>query len=263
MKSLSICCLSLAFWWLVGLLSFAQNLQPPTIISPKAGEELKGSVLFSWFSLQADANTTYAITIVELLSFQSPQAAIMSNPIFFQASDIRVTSYWYPPNAPRFQKGRSYAWQVSLVVELEGNQLLRSEVEHFEYKSTSSEKKKKKKVENEVPYWMLHEGPITHAVPSIGDTLGFSFNQEYAVSEGFRLYGYITADHLNDTIHFTSNAFIPSEVREGVNQFKIKTNFLPFGYPYTLHVLSAKGEVRRLIFRKQRDENEDDGRNER
>jgi len=71
--------------------------------------------LFSWtstLSFQNLSNVTYQFKLVEVLSYQSPAAAILSNPTLYEKEVGTNTILQYPIDAPELQDCKQYAWQV-------------------------------------------------------------------------------------------------------------------------------------------------------
>ena len=55
----------------------------------------------------------YEIKIVEVLSGQSPEAAILSNPERYAQKNVTRNLLLYPTTAPVLEAGKRYAWQVT------------------------------------------------------------------------------------------------------------------------------------------------------
>ena len=108
------------FMWLTcqSVVAMAQNVLPPTLLYPGDGDTLTSFYpSFSWSASYVQSNgqlPTYDIKVAEILGNQSPEAAIQSNPAWFAAFDHRSTVFPYPLSAPFFERGKRYAWQVSM-----------------------------------------------------------------------------------------------------------------------------------------------------
>ncbi|MES2732279.1 MAG: hypothetical protein V4714_11035 [Bacteroidota bacterium] len=104
------------FWSFV---SSGQDALPPILLSPADGDTLSTFwPTFSWTlsttSVGGSSTTQYEIKIVEILSNQSPEAAIQANPDYYSQTDILVNLFAYPLSAPYFKSNHRYAWQVTM-----------------------------------------------------------------------------------------------------------------------------------------------------
>lgn len=91
------------------------------------------SVIFSWLPpipIPNNANISYRLKLVELLGNQSVNAAMASNPIYFQSPIISATVLRYPIAAQQLMPGRKYAWAVEVFVNNYRTQ--ESEIRSFE-----------------------------------------------------------------------------------------------------------------------------------
>jgi hypothetical protein len=108
------------FTWLScqTIVAMAQNVLPPALLYPGDGDTLTSfNPAFSWSGSYVPSNgqlPTYDIKVAEILGNQSPEAAIQSNPAWFVTFDHRSTVFPYPLSAPFFERGKRYAWQVSM-----------------------------------------------------------------------------------------------------------------------------------------------------
>jgi hypothetical protein len=108
------------FIWLTcrSAVVMAQNVLPPTLLYPGDGDTLTSfHPAFSWSASYVPSSgplPTYDIKITEILGNQSPEAAIQSNHAWFAAFDQHSTVFPYPLAAPFFERGKRYAWQVSM-----------------------------------------------------------------------------------------------------------------------------------------------------
>jgi hypothetical protein len=94
---------------------------PPYLVYPFDGDVLESpSLVFSWTTpapLPPKEIISYTLTVVELgrAGFSSsPALSIQQSPAFFKQANIPTNSLLYPPNAPRLEPGKRYAWQVSV-----------------------------------------------------------------------------------------------------------------------------------------------------
>jgi hypothetical protein len=96
----------------------AQNVLPPALLYPGDGDTLTSfNPSFNWSASYVPSNgqlPAYDLKVAEILGNQSPEAAIQSNPAWFSAFDHPGTVLSYPPSAPVFERGKRYAWQVSM-----------------------------------------------------------------------------------------------------------------------------------------------------
>lgn len=97
------------------------NTRKLRLVSPANGAELKEGPTFSWggpFDVNGDGY--YKIKIIEILNDESPEQAIRTNKPFFEKDSLphlvkdgtTVFTFAYPPSAPKFVEGKTYAWQV-------------------------------------------------------------------------------------------------------------------------------------------------------
>ena len=96
-----------------------QNVEmsaPLLLIVPDNGEKISLTLpIFTWMHIKkpgSDAN--YTLTIVELLPNQTPELAILTNPLWFTKEKITSTVFQYPLSVRRFETGKEYAWQVNI-----------------------------------------------------------------------------------------------------------------------------------------------------
>lgn len=101
---------------LLGTDSFTQEVQnqsPPELQYPTDGSEVTEPLpLFTWIPSLPEDDIQYTIRIVNVLSGQSPENAMTSNPAFFTQEGLTVSELAYPVYADRFETGEKYAWQV-------------------------------------------------------------------------------------------------------------------------------------------------------
>ncbi|MCX8056352.1 MAG: hypothetical protein N3F03_01925 [Ignavibacteria bacterium] len=93
---------------------------PPSLISPQDNTTLETSnpyPLFLWtpVTLPPNYRLTYRLRIVEVLEGQSPIQAINSNIVFYENNNINTNNFTYPIDAPVFEEGKTYAWQVQVL----------------------------------------------------------------------------------------------------------------------------------------------------
>ena len=118
-----------------------QNVEmsaPLSLIAPDNGEKISLTLpIFTWMHIKkpgSDAN--YTLTIVELLPNQTPELAILTNPLWFTKEKITSTVFQYPLSVRRFEAGKEYAWQVN-IFEM-GVLLTQSDVWSFKYENPLS-----------------------------------------------------------------------------------------------------------------------------
>jgi hypothetical protein len=94
--------------------SSVRHPTPPRLIGPRDGEKVPGQQpVFSW---TRPGNYTgavkYRLTIVEVMSGQTPEEALRSNRPFFQQSNIPATQFRYPLATRRLDWNKPFAWRV-------------------------------------------------------------------------------------------------------------------------------------------------------
>lgn len=91
----------------------------PTLVTPADGDNIlpEQQPMFTWLAPMPapSGQVTYKIKIVEVLGSQSPDAAIQTNPVWFEKTDIRTTMLQYPISARKFENTKKYAWRVFVV----------------------------------------------------------------------------------------------------------------------------------------------------
>ena len=101
---------------LLGTGSFTQEVQnqtPPELHYPPDGSEVTEPLpLFTWLPSLPEGDIQYTLRIVNVLSGQSPENAMTSNPAFFTREDLTGSELAYPVYAHRLETGEKYAWQV-------------------------------------------------------------------------------------------------------------------------------------------------------
>jgi len=103
----------------------------PQLISPRNEEELNNdNPIFTWMHMKAGSDQTYTLRIVELKGKASPENAMLKNKAFFEKEGISQKMFQYPSSAPKYDKDKSYAWQVS-------TNGIKSEVHIFRYAPAS------------------------------------------------------------------------------------------------------------------------------
>lgn len=98
-----------------------QEMISPTLLLPENGAifEMRQPVIFSWMlpSLKAGRDVTYKLKIGEIMGNQSAAQAMSSNPAFYEKDNIRATIFNYPASARKFEAGKSYACQITAVLD--------------------------------------------------------------------------------------------------------------------------------------------------
>ncbi len=87
---------------------------PPRLQTPLDNAHItERNPRFAWLApMPAVPEVSYELKLVQVLRGQTPEAAMMANPPFFSASDLRTTSLVYPRSARPLAAGARYAWQV-------------------------------------------------------------------------------------------------------------------------------------------------------
>ena len=85
-----------------------------SLITPSDGQEidLKTPLMFTWSYSGKMPADGYTLKIVEVKKGQTPESAMESNRAFFKNEGIRATTLSYPSSAPKFEKGKKYAWLI-------------------------------------------------------------------------------------------------------------------------------------------------------
>lgn len=141
---LTLCVLSLQ--------GIGQTVTPPILLSPSNGDTIQMLYpVFNWSAVSFPGGgvaSRYEIRIVEVLSGQSPEAAIQANPDWFSNLNVSFNTFAYTPAAPLLKKGSRYAWQVSVPYQYNqsrgeaqatGNTILKSEVFSFVFNDPMSD----------------------------------------------------------------------------------------------------------------------------
>jgi len=95
-----------------------ENITPPTLIYPAHQSNVENRIpIFSWVPSTTNnfRNFSYALRIVEIIPGQSAYDAFVSNPFFYDRSNIPVNVYQYPISAREFNNKTSYAWKVDVM----------------------------------------------------------------------------------------------------------------------------------------------------
>ncbi len=91
---------------------------PPYLTFPSDGDAITSLFpVFVWTPVQVPPQYSihYNIRIAELLSGQTAAQALAANYPHFEKTNINAPSLQYPLDAPAFQKGKQYAWQVQVL----------------------------------------------------------------------------------------------------------------------------------------------------
>nr|MBC8488551.1 hypothetical protein [Bacteroidota bacterium] len=85
-----------------------------SLINPSDGQDIdsKTPVIFTWIYSGQARTFNYTLKITEVKKGQTPESAMESNRAFFEEKGINSTTFQYPNSAPKFEKGKSYAWMV-------------------------------------------------------------------------------------------------------------------------------------------------------
>lgn len=91
------------------------TVQEINLISPEDHAQIKDeNPVFSWTPQVPlpKERFNYELKIVEIVGNQSPKNAIKDRNIFYSNKDISTTQFQYPIFAPKFNKGKKYAWNI-------------------------------------------------------------------------------------------------------------------------------------------------------
>ena len=94
--------------------------QQISLASPNDAEVINPEIpiIFNWIApspAPRGGNCTYTLRIVEKRGSQSPDAAMKENRDFFKRDNIFLTSFVYPIDAPKFELGKTYVWNVTSI----------------------------------------------------------------------------------------------------------------------------------------------------
>ncbi|MCD4665890.1 MAG: hypothetical protein K8R68_11525 [Bacteroidales bacterium] len=117
-----------------------QISSPVSLVTPDYGEKLFLQLpVFTWMHMkQPGSGAYYTLTIVEILSSQTPEIAIQTNLAWFTKDKINKTLLQYPISARGFENGKEYAWKIDVYEE--GSLLTESDVGLFRYNYAESRK---------------------------------------------------------------------------------------------------------------------------
>ncbi len=140
------------------------NTSGPMLVAPLSEEPLQDTLpTFSWLPptpVSAGTQVRYRLRIVEIYGDQSPEQAMLSNPSWFERSDLLVPMMTYPFTARSFLNDKKYAWFVSATDGSNKASLGESEVWWFTRHDTSTQKSL---AADSVP------NPVTIGILSAGD----------------------------------------------------------------------------------------------
>lgn len=212
---------------------------PTRLVYPLDGSSLNTSYpVFSWIS-SVPSGVVFRIKIVELLSGQSPEVAILSNAIFYQAECTGQT-FAYSNAGPIFRNGHTYVWQVCQFTNTESAMGLCSEPWVFSYKQTASntETKSRPKI-----YPRLSTSPSGPVYTLKDELLPFSLEGQYQKQDLL----YEVADSKGIIVVLKEPAPLYDY---GNNYYALKLGEIRSGM-YSLKVKDSKGQIYYLNFRKQ------------
>lgn len=197
---------------LLGLITCFNGLMAQSVSGPKLLYPANGAVLqqanptFSWVkALPLTKDVIYDLKVVEMLTGQTPEAAILSNPSWYVKKSTANNLTMYPITAPLFQAGKKYAWQVvgkfahntnlqqktvnSKATAFSSNEktvqvILPSEVFWFEIdKKMQTSVCVAKSVTSEPTAYIIKDGMLRFSFPSIqsvaGNRVSYTINDEY------------------------------------------------------------------------------------
>lgn len=186
------------------------------------------------YETEIEYKLTYTISIVEVLTNQTPYAAMTSNPKFFYQQNLENTLLTYPYSARKFEPCKTYAWQVRGIIN--GQTVISSEIWTF---TTPCEQPL---IIPNSPV-LVKNNPDLAICNVLNNTVYFAYYEEYAVEDGATL---------NATIYDTKNKAVVSKeqlgllLKTGYNTFTINTcpknaNLLN-GQNYLLVITNTKNE---------------------
>lgn len=109
------------------------DLNPPILVMPMNGDAVDVPFpTFIWTPpTPLQEPPTYRLRLVQLLSNQSPVAALGNNTAFHDVDGLFTNLYQYPIAARQLEDGRRYAWQIGVYVG--GALMTQSEIFTFDY----------------------------------------------------------------------------------------------------------------------------------
>ena len=177
---------------------------------------------------------TYSISVVEILTNQTPYVALTANPQFFYQTGLENTLLTYPFSARKFEPCKNYAWQVKGVIN--GQTVIASEIWTF---STPCEKEV---IVPNAPVLVKQKSDLAICYVQ-NNTIHFAYYEEYNVADGAIL---------NATIYNMKNEVVNTptqlnlKVTKGYNTYILNTcpkevNLIN-GESYQLVITNAKNE---------------------
>lgn len=113
------------------------TLTQPELLSPLDKEIVRDIFpSFNWLPAVPaphGSEVTYDLLVVEILERQTPEYALLSNPIWFVQNGIRTNLFRYPLGARPLTDSMRYAWQLKTYVD--GILLSESEIREFSYEN--------------------------------------------------------------------------------------------------------------------------------
>lgn len=186
---------------------------------------------------------TYSISVVEILTNQTPYVALTANPQFFYEAGLENTLLTYPFSARKFEPCKNYAWQVKGVIN--GQTVIASEIWTF---STPCEKEI---IVPNAPVLVKQKADLTYCLVT-NNTFSFSYYEEYDVEDGDILNAELF-DEKNRKIREAKDMNL--EVHKGLNTYNISV--CPLGIDlkqgfYLLVITNSRNEKWYLrIYNKQ------------
>lgn len=200
------------------------NLTIPVLISPLNKSFVQdGLPVFSWMPptpLKASQNITYTLKIFEILPRQTPLDASLSNPPWYEKSNLSGTISVYPVTSRNFTEKTRYAWKVKAY--LNGIFINESEIWEFTYG-----RKVKEIPRNKQPLKKTREGlkKGDNGKDSYGEKDSFGEKNSYGEKEN---YGYIGNTDLklgaSEKEHYPGGSGIDMSLK--YTQVNLKTPFL-------------------------------------
>lgn len=209
----------------------AQGLTPPALRQPADQDTISTPFpVFSWQPAFGGGPVNYAIRVVEVITGQSPEAAIESNPVLYGQQGLVATTTVYGLGAPVLLPGRTYAWQVLARVQ-EGPYAMSEVWEFFLKADTLSEEKQPDKYQ------------YVHATATVGSRIYQTSNNvlPFFIDSGKAAY------ELKYTVYDTDGKKVKLPAQEnmllayGENRFVLKLGALKAG-SYTLELINRKTE---------------------
>ncbi len=120
-----------------------------TLISPSDGEKIDSVSVINFVWTAAGLKGPYTLTIKEVRNGQTVEQAFNQNRTFFEKDELRAANFLYPVSAPKFEKGKKYAWVIS--AGLKDEEPIRSGIYSFTNNESALINKENVVIEKNVP----------------------------------------------------------------------------------------------------------------